>query len=107
MLFKNKNKHVHMNKLYIDNNVISRAGKHCDVQLIRFLGVWIDEDMSFEGHINKLKSKLNSGLYALSTCAYIVPLRIRKLIYRSLVESHLRVGSILYGAATPKLLEPI
>jgi hypothetical protein len=74
---------------------------------VRFLGVLIDDRLCFSGHIEKLKSKLNSALYALSTCNKVVPLKIRKSIYSSLFESHLRFGSIIYGAATQKLLDPI
>ena len=74
---------------------------------MRFLGIWIDDQLSFSGHIAKLKGKLNSGLYALSTCNKIVPINIRKTIYSSLIESHLRFGSIIYGSASPKLLEQI
>ena len=42
-------------------------------------------------------------MYALSTFNNFVPM----LSYRSLIESHLQLGSIVYGAANPKLLEPI
>ena len=69
--------------------------------------MWIDENLSFEGHIHKLKSKLNSGTYALSTSQNCVPIQIRKLIYSSLIESHLRIGSVVYGAARPALLKPL
>jgi hypothetical protein len=107
ILFKNKRHHVHYSNLNIGNNPITRVGDNCDEKLVRFLGIYIDENMTFEGHIQKLKSKLNSGIYALSTSKKVVPLRIRKYIYSSLIESHLRFGSIIYGAANPKHLEPI
>ena len=107
MLFKNKNQHVHITDLCIGNNVITRAGRNCVEEYVRFLGVLIDDELSFVGHINKLKSKLNSGLYALSTSNNLVPLNIRLLIYRGLIDSHLQFGSIIYGASHPKLLEPI
>ena len=63
--------------------------------------------MSFSGHISKLKSKLNLGIYALATCTKVVPFRIRKLIYHSLFESHLHFGSIIYGASNPRNLSSI
>ena len=85
MLFKNKNQHVHITDLCIGNNVITCAGRNCVEEYVRFLGVLIDDELSFVGHINKLKSKLNSGLYALSTCNNLVPLNIRLLIYRGLI----------------------
>ena len=107
MVFKNKNQHVHYHNLFLQNNIIERAGDNCKENFVRFLGIWIDESLSFLGHLAKLKSKLNSGLYALATCSKIVPFRIRKLIYHSLLESHLHFGSIIYGATNPKNLGQI
>jgi hypothetical protein len=107
ILFNNRNEHVHVGKLFVGGDEIERVGERCKEKHVRFLGILIDENLTFYSHINKLKSKLNSGIYALATCSKIVPLRIRKCIYRSLIESHLRFGSIIYGAADPKLLEPI
>ena len=107
MVFKSKSQHVHYHNLYLQNNVIERAGDNCKENFIRFLGVWIDENMSFSGHISKLKSKLNLGIYALATCTKVVPFRIRKLIYHSLFESHLHFGSIIYGASNPRNLSSI
>ena len=107
MVFKNKGQHVHYQNLYLQNNIIERAGERCKENFIRFLGIWIDEDMTFSGHLSKLKSKLNSGIYALATCTKVVPFRVRKLIYHSLFESHLHFGSIIYGASNPKNLSAI
>ena len=107
IFYKNQSNHVHLNDLFISNSAITRVGQFCDEKSVRFLGIWIDDALTFSGHISKLKSKLNSGLYALSSCNKIVPIKIRKTKYSSLVESHLRFGSIIYGAANPKLLEPI
>ena len=107
ILFKNPSSHTHVSPLYIGSSTITRVGQTCPEKTVRFLGIWIDDQLSFSGHIDKLKAKLNSALYALSTCNKLVPLKIRKSIYSSLFESHLRFGSIIFGAATKKLLDPV
>jgi hypothetical protein len=84
-----------------------QVGDNCDENLARFLGIYIDENMTFEGHIKKLKSKLKSGIYALSTCNRAVPLRIRKSIYSSLIESQLRFGAIIYNEKPYSLLQTL
>ena len=84
-LFKNPESHAHVSNLFIGNSTITRVGHACPEKCVRFLGIWIDDLLSFSGHIEKLKSKLNSGLYALSTCSKFVPLKIRKTIYSSLL----------------------
>ena len=48
--------------MFIGNNVITRAGCKCEEKHVRFLGNLIDDNLPFAGHIEKLKSKLNSGL---------------------------------------------
>ena len=80
ILFKDPSKHVHVHNLYMGNSTITRVGKFCPETTVRFLGILIDDTLSFSGHIQKLKAKQNK----------IVPLKIRKTIYQSLIESHLR-----------------
>ena len=107
MVFKGKNQHTHYHDLYLQNNIIERVGEKCKENFVRFLGIWIDESLSFSGHLAKLKSKLNSGIYALATCTKVVPFRVRKMIYHSLFESHLHFGSIIYGATSTRNLGQI
>ena len=102
MVFRGKNQHVHYHDLYLQNNIIERVGEKCKENFVRFLGIWIDESLSFSGHLAKLKSKLNSGIYALATCTKVVPFRVRKMIYHSLFESHLHFSSIIYGATSTR-----
>ena len=107
ILFKNKGVHVHYNDLMIGNNIIDRVGESCKDKSFRFLGHWVDENLTWKYHLDKLQRKLISANYALSTCKYSVPLRIRKMIYTSLFESHLHFGSVIYGSCEPKLLTNI
>ena len=107
MVFKGKKQHVHYQDLYLQNNIIERVGEKCKDNFVRLLGIWIDESLSFSGHLAKLKSKLNSGIYALATCTKVVPFRVRKIIYHSLIESHLHFGSIIYGATSARNIEQI
>ena len=107
-MFRNPNTHSHVSDLIIGgSSTTTRVGQTCPEKSAWFLGILIDDLLSFSGHIDILKAKIKSALYALSTCNKIVPIKIRKTIYSSLFESHLRFGSISFGAASKKLLEPI
>ena len=55
-------------------------------------------------HLNK---KLVSANYALSRSKSFLPRRILKSIYRSLFESHLHFGSIVWGCAKSKFLHKL
>ena len=107
ILYKDPVSHIHVNNLYIGNSSITRVGRYCAEKSVRFLGIWVDDTLSFSSHISKLKSKLVSGIYALSTSSKLVSLKVRKLIYRSLVESHIRFASIIYGASNSNLISDI
>ena len=86
---------------------IARVGQNCEETSVRFLGILIDDSFSFTSHTGKLCKNLSSALYALNISRLNSPLRIRKLLYHSLFESHLRFGAAAYGSASLKELEKI
>ena len=85
--------------LKIGDKEIERVGKGQPEEAVRFLGVHIDESLDFKSHINILKGKLSSGIFALASAKEYTPLKVRKNIYYALVESYLRFGCILYSGA--------
>ena len=71
------------NNLFIDNFPILKVSE------TKFLGVIIDENLSWDSHLTALRRKLG---YAASTLYRIrdnVPLYLRKDLYHTLYESHL------------------
>jgi hypothetical protein len=107
IMFKNKGVHAHFNDVCIGDDKIDRVGELCKEKAFKFLGHWVDENLTWDFHLKKLQSKLISANYALNTAKDFVPLRIRKTIYRSLFESHLHFGSLIYGSANPSKLSAI
>lgn len=51
-----KNEDIKFDKFYIDDKEIQR------VQFIKFLGLWIDENLSWKKHIIELKSKISTSI---------------------------------------------
>ena len=93
--------------LTIRDSTIERVGADTDETTIRFLGVLVDDKLNFESHLNKLRIKLGHALYYLSSCKSCTPLRIKRNIYFSLFESHLRFGCLMYGSASNNELAKI
>ena len=93
--------------LNIDGKKITRISKLSNEKSVRFLGVWLDEDLSFTDHVEKLIKKLKTGLHKLRSARTSCPLRVRKQIYHSLFESYLLFGITIYSAASEPLLEQI
>lgn len=64
-----------------------------------FLGVTIDDKLSFRTHIKQTENKISKGLYALRSVKHILPKRHLKLIYHALISSHLSYGIIFWHTA--------
>ena len=99
--------HIHVPELLLDGSPIDRVSSASPEKCVRFLGVWLDDKLSFVHHISRLKSNLNLGLHRLRSSKFNSTLRVRLQVYYSLFESHLRFGITFYSAAPPPLLESI
>uniref|UniRef100_A0A1B6EI60 Reverse transcriptase domain-containing protein n=1 Tax=Cuerna arida TaxID=1464854 RepID=A0A1B6EI60_9HEMI len=63
----------------------------------KYLGITIDNRLSWNPHIDDLCSKLNSSLYALKRIKNTCDLQTSRTAYFSLFESHIRYGLIVWG----------
>ena len=89
---------------YADENDKSRAifingKKIAKVKHTKFLGVVIDEKLSWDDHICYLIKKLRSISGALCRIRHSVPAELYKNIYLALFESHLTYGISVWGVA--------
>lgn len=74
---------------------------------IKFLGLTIDSNLTWDLHIKKIIGKINSGLYALKKMSSLCNISTLKTIYFSHIESHIRFGICLYGSTKNNNLEQI
>ena len=72
---------------------------------VKYLGVTIDENLSWNKQYKKLKCKLKSGLSSLRKLKNILPQSKLDQVYRALFESHLRYGDELWGSLSTTKLE--
>uniref|UniRef100_A0A1B6J709 Reverse transcriptase domain-containing protein n=1 Tax=Homalodisca liturata TaxID=320908 RepID=A0A1B6J709_9HEMI len=66
----------------------------------KYLGLTVDQNLSWEPHINQLCHKLNSSLYAVRRIKQISSPQVALTAYLSLFECHLRYGLIAWGGTT-------
>ena len=69
------------------------------VNYVTFFGIYIDDKLEWGEHIQHISKKISSGSYAISKSKRLLSLENLKLLYYSLVHSHLNYGTILWGAA--------
>ena len=67
------------------------------VNLTKFLGVYIDEHLNWSMHLNKLATKLAQNIGILCKLKHFLPSYILKTIYCSLVLPHLQYCTLIWA----------
>ena len=98
---------VGTNNLKIGDNFVEQIGKNCKEKYFKFVGHVIDDKLNWDGHIEHVSKKLASSNFAINSSKNYLPLKIRKTLYYSLIESHLNYGNLLWGCSNKKSISKI
>ncbi len=79
---------LHIN---IDNINIDR------VKQFNFLGLTINENLTWTDHINKIANKISQNLGILNKLKFILPIKVKTIMYNSLILSHITFGILAWG----------
>ena len=74
---------------------------------IKFIGVYIDPQLTFKDHIKNVNSKISTGLYFLRSARHILNEKSLKYMYYSLIHSHLKHAIHIYSCAIDSLLKTL
>ena len=67
------------------------------VEVVKFLGMWVDEDLNWNEHISKLKMRIRRNLNLLQTGSNLLDPHTKKILYYAQIYSHLSYGLIIWG----------
>jgi hypothetical protein len=98
---KNSNQNPVNLQLSIDGTIIKR------VRQAKFLGVTIDDQLSWKPHLELLNKKLKSACGRIYRIKNSLPESLHKLIYHTLFESHLSYGITVWGGVSNSNLDPL
>ena len=87
---------VHMNKIKIEY-----------VSSTRFLGVIIDDKLSFNLHINEVTKKISKNVGVLYKLQQYVPNATLLAVYRSIIECYINYCNLIFGNACVTHLAPL
>ena len=73
----------------------------------QFLGIMIDDKLTWSEHISYTKSKLCRSLYAISRSKNFVPLKHLKTLYDSPIHPYISYGIVLWGSTYSSYLQKI
>ena len=88
-------------KLYLNGNKIKQVSQ------VKFLGVTIDENLTWIPHIENLRKKLLSSHGALYRIKDTIPKSLYKTLYHSLFESHLVYCISVWGSISYTLMDKL
>ncbi len=79
-------------------------GNHCLARSreVKFLGILLDENLTFNNHFQQIKSKSKTGIAALCSVKYLLPYQAKKLIYYGLFHSHISYCPLVWGSSITK-----
>ena len=72
-----------------------------------FLGVQIDNKLNWRPHISHICKKISKSIAILRMVRSIFPLNILKMIYMSLIYSHINYCILIWGSAEDSIIEPL
>ena len=73
----------------------------------KYLGLILDEHLTFKYHLENLKLKLNRANCFLSKIRYFFKFLLLRTIYYALFDTHLRYGCQIWGQNQSKIVEAI
>ena len=102
MLFSNRKKISNENtNIKIDGNIIHRV-KDC-----KFLGVIIDENLTWMNHMNLVTSKISKNIGVMRKLSYYLLTDAIKSLYYTLVYPYIHYGNIIWANNYPSKLSGI
>ena len=107
MLFSEKSLQLQDVTLKIGNQTIQQVGSNCKEKYFKFVGHFLDDKLSWQGHVEHVCKKLAGANFAINSSKNFLPYKIRKSLYYSLFESHLNYGILLWGCTANKNIRKI
>ena len=93
MLFHHRQRNINslIPSLNIEGHEIERVTE------FNFLGLTLDQHMSWDSHTNKIANKISRTLGILCRLKHVLPPNILKIIYSTLIQPHLQYAILCWG----------
>ena len=96
------------NKNQYEDIIIKLLGKRLDPSTsVKYLGINIDHNLSWDCHIKEMNAKLSRTNGILSKLRHYVPKKTMLSVYYALFYSHMTYGSLVWSLTTQKYLDSV
>ena len=86
-------------QLEISNNDFNKSVPLEQKRFVKYLGILIDNNLSWKYHIDYISSKVSKGIGMIARLRNLIPLATLLNIYHSLIEPYISYGLIAWGEA--------
>ena len=102
IVFNPHKRHLNQEHLdiHIDNVPLKQIGTHSAEKNTEFLGLYMDENLSWKFHLNQVNSKISRALFSIKQAKHFLPIESMRTLYNALIQPHLSYGIIAWGNAT-------
>jgi len=102
MIFRPSSNYRHVDNLnlLINNTAIERIGNNCNTKCFKFLGILVDETISWKHHIDSICKKISRANYIINKVKNILNKSSLLTLYHSLVQCHINYGLPVWGSST-------
>ena len=99
MLFCDKKSQINLQylNLKIGDKLIEQVGTNCKEKYFKFVGHVLDDKFTWAGHVEHICKKLASANFAINSTKNFLPSKVRKMLYYSMFDSHLKFGNLLHS----------
>ena len=101
ILFRNKGKVPAKLTVSINGMPISQVSN------TKFLGLFIDEALTWDNHITHISSKISKNIGIIRKLSHIVPNHVLLTLYNTLITPYLNYCNIIWASNYPSRLKPL
>ena len=91
-------------QLVINDVPLCRIGTGCKETSTKFLGILLDEHITWKQHVSLVNSKISRAIFSINQAKNILPYSILRKLYYALIQPHLTYGILAWGNADQSIL---
>ena len=100
-------KQLNLNRytLSINGTPLTRIGNNCKETAIKFLGIYIDEFLTWRKQLANINTKIARAIYLIKQLKYIFPCESLRTLYYALVHPDISYGILAWGKASASIIK--
>ena len=91
LIYNSKNKEKFDNRIIFGKHEIERVDK------AKYIGLWLDDKMTWKAHIKYVKEKITKNIYLITSTKRFFPRWLKNLLYNAVIRCHLEYGIAIWG----------